>query len=319
MSLENVTHRDSKRPSERPRDREYHRRFSFGVPHATGSPPVPLGGHTWPRDAPFSPPTRSVVAVEMGLPVGQSGGQTRTQGNGRQFHGGRDAEEPYHIRLICAGDTVQHHVWLSMPISILIEEAGNIFGLDPAEISLVLFSASPVTLRRESIISGPPLVAPNSSVMIFSHCPPPVPYRPHYGHQTPPPQVMVAHGGFASAAPPVSPFISSKLLSSFKLPKFDGVSKNWKTWDRSFQRFLGLHSLITYWKMVSLPPFGMFLGRKKRTSLSIFSWRIRSLLVHWRPNTSARRQNGTDTKLTFSFIMGTCFLALNLRLSCCQS
>jgi len=130
-----------------------------------------------------------------------------------------------------------------MPISILIEEAGNIFGLDPAEISLVLFSASPVTLRRESTISGPPLVAPNSSVMIFSHCPPPVPYRPHYGHQTPPPQVMVAHGGFASAAPPVSPFISSKLLSSFKLPKFDGVSKNWKTWDRSFQRFLGLHQL----------------------------------------------------------------------------
>jgi hypothetical protein len=37
--------------------------------------------------------------------------------------------------------------------------------------------------------------------------------------------------------------MSSKLLSSFKLPKFDGVSKNWKTWDRAFQRFLGLHQL----------------------------------------------------------------------------
>jgi hypothetical protein len=33
------------------------------------------------------------------------------------------------------------------------------------------------------------------------------------------------------------------LLSTFKLPKFDGVSKNWKTWDRAFQRFLGLHQL----------------------------------------------------------------------------
>jgi hypothetical protein len=31
-SLENVTQRDSKRPSKRPRDREYHRRFSVGVP-----------------------------------------------------------------------------------------------------------------------------------------------------------------------------------------------------------------------------------------------------------------------------------------------
>jgi hypothetical protein len=148
VSLENVTHRDTKRPSERPRDREYHRRFSVGVPHANGSPPVPLGGHTWPRDDPFSPPTRSVVAVEMGLPVGQSGGQTRNQGNGRQLHDGSGAEEPYHIRLICAGVTVQHRVWLSMPIFTLIEEAGDIFGLDPAGISLVLFSASPVTLRR---------------------------------------------------------------------------------------------------------------------------------------------------------------------------
>jgi hypothetical protein len=67
-----------------------------------------------------------------------------------------------------------------------------------------------------------------------------------------PPQAPVGHGGFAYAAPPVaapvgalvsSAFVGSKLLSSFKLPKFDGVSKNWKTWDRAFQRFLGLHQL----------------------------------------------------------------------------
>jgi hypothetical protein len=37
--------------------------------------------------------------------------------------------------------------------------------------------------------------------------------------------------------------VSSKLLATFKLPKFDGVSKNWKTWDRAFQRFLGMHQL----------------------------------------------------------------------------
>jgi hypothetical protein len=37
--------------------------------------------------------------------------------------------------------------------------------------------------------------------------------------------------------------INSKLLNSFKLPTFDGSPRHWKTWDRSLQRFLGLHQL----------------------------------------------------------------------------
>ena len=49
-SLDNVTQRDTKRPSERPRDREYQRRFSVGVPRSHVSPLVPLGGHAWPRE-----------------------------------------------------------------------------------------------------------------------------------------------------------------------------------------------------------------------------------------------------------------------------
>ncbi len=39
------------------------------------------------------------------------------------------------------------------------------------------------------------------------------------------------------------PALSSKLLSTFKLPKFDGVAQSWKLWEKSFQRFLGLHQL----------------------------------------------------------------------------
>jgi hypothetical protein len=35
----------------------------------------------------------------------------------------------------------------------------------------------------------------------------------------------------------------SKLLGTFKLPKFDGAAKHWKQWDRDFVRFLGLHQL----------------------------------------------------------------------------
>jgi hypothetical protein len=37
--------------------------------------------------------------------------------------------------------------------------------------------------------------------------------------------------------------VSSKLLAAFKLPKFDGSPRHWKAWDRSLQRFLGLHQL----------------------------------------------------------------------------
>ena len=37
--------------------------------------------------------------------------------------------------------------------------------------------------------------------------------------------------------------IHSKLLGTFKLPKFDGTPKAWKQWDRDFVRFLGLHQL----------------------------------------------------------------------------
>jgi hypothetical protein len=40
-----------------------------------------------------------------------------------------------------------------------------------------------------------------------------------------------------------APALNSKLLASFKLPKFDGVARSWKAWEKSFQRFLGLHQL----------------------------------------------------------------------------
>ncbi len=323
VSLDNVTQRDTKRPSERPRDREYQRRFSVGVPRSHVSPSVPLGGHAWPREDPFSPPARSIVAVEVGSPANLYGQCNGDKGNGDQTRDGRGDGTPYHIRMICAGDTVQHVVWPSMPIADLIVDAGHIFGLDPAGISLVLFSASPVTLRRETTISGPPLVAPNSSVMGFSFPPQPVSVNPvlGYGPRTPPIQTIGGHSGFTYAAPPTSPFVSSKLLSTFKLPKFDGASKNWKTWDRAFQRFLGLHQLdhVLEDDFLALRRFGLFPERKKRTNLSTSSWRIRSLWALWLPNTSVKRQSGTAMKLMFSFMMGTCSRALSLPLSCFQS
>ena len=43
--------------------------------------------------------------------------------------------------------------------------------------------------------------------------------------------------------PPITAMANSKLLGAFKLPKFDGSPRHWKAWDRSLQRFLGLHQL----------------------------------------------------------------------------
>jgi hypothetical protein len=32
-------------------------------------------------------------------------------------------------------------------------------------------------------------------------------------------------------------------LGNFKLPKFDGNARHWKTWDKTFVRFLSIHQL----------------------------------------------------------------------------
>jgi hypothetical protein len=37
--------------------------------------------------------------------------------------------------------------------------------------------------------------------------------------------------------------MSTKLLAMFKLPKFDGVARSWKAWEKSFTRFLSIHGL----------------------------------------------------------------------------
>jgi hypothetical protein len=79
--------------------------------------------------------------------------------------------------------------------------------------------------------------------MVFNLGPQSFGTAPDYGSRTPQAQLGLGHGGVNFTAPPVGSYVNSKLLSTFKLPKFDGVSKNWKTWDRAFQRFLGLHQL----------------------------------------------------------------------------
>jgi hypothetical protein len=140
--------------------------------------------------------------------------------------------------LIFEGNSVIHRVWPTMGIHQLMSEAGSIFGLDPSEIMLVLFSTVvPTTLHRDATISGPPRILHGARVMVFnipgcsgSASARTVPERGQGRHYIP-----------EDILPP-QPF-NSKLLSTFKLPKFDGVAKSWKVWEKSFQRFLGFHQL----------------------------------------------------------------------------
>jgi hypothetical protein len=113
-----------------------------------------------------------------------------------------------------------------MEISRLMFETGSLFGIHPSEIALILFCGVPTSLQRNATIFGPPRVTPGSTVMVF-HVPG---LRPMAQHPARP------------VDPPI-PAVSTKLLATFKLPKFDGVARSWKQWEKSFHRFLGIHQL----------------------------------------------------------------------------
>ena len=239
----NVTSRDVKRPKERARDREYKKRFSMesskemgrGSPSTPFSPP--LGGHPWPREEEKS--ERAEVMIDS-TPLGGQPSRSQLLGRDRRDLAATGVETPFQIRLVFEGNSVYHRVWASMPIIQLIDEASDIFGIESNHISLVLLSVSPTTLKRESTVSGPPRLDPNAVVMVF-HVPPSSHLRRPSGDDGfRPPEV--GHGFQLARSVPV-PILNSKLLSSFKLPKFDGVARSWKAWDKAFQRFLGLHQL----------------------------------------------------------------------------
>ncbi len=158
----------------------------------------------------------------------------------RTIQGG--TETPFSITLVFEGQSVSHRVWATMPISQLISEAGDIFGLDKHLILLVLVAAIPTPISKSSTIAGPPRILPDATVMIFV-LPDPGYSDPGHGNfppRTPGPIVPYVDHSYAQRT---GPTLNAKLLSSFKLPKFDGAARNWKAWDRAFQRFLGLHQL----------------------------------------------------------------------------
>ena len=221
----NVTTRDSRRPKERERDKEYRRSTllpnELPITLSTGSPGTMVVGRG------ERSPLQSVHSPAPSVPSPGLGPGTASR-NHRVFQ----------ILLIYNGQTVGHQVYDSMPILTLMEEAGAIYGLDPAWIILMLFSLTPVTLRRDGLVSGPPRVEAGATVFVFEVV---IPGQRLQGNLVPIPPSQRALA--QPQSPPVTTMVNSKLLAAFKLPKFDGSPRHWKAWDRSLQRFLGLHSL----------------------------------------------------------------------------
>ncbi len=135
-------------------------------------------------------------------------------------------EGTFEIFLTFSGGTVVHRVWDSMPIAQLTFDAGILFGIDHQDLALILFSGSlgPTSIPRAGRVSGPPRISPESIVFVF--CVP--------GQRQLPPPPLQSHIDRESSLFGSSP----KLLASFKLPKFDGVARNWKGWEKAFTRFL---------------------------------------------------------------------------------
>ncbi len=132
--------------------------------------PPPAGGNTWPRNEQLSSSPRAEVLVMSGYSPSSFPQHTMRSVNppepgrigGSSFEDFGDEFTPYEIHLIFEGTIVSCRVWPTMSVMQLIMEAGRIFGIDPDEIVLVLFTDVPASLHRDGFLSGPPRVGQGS-------------------------------------------------------------------------------------------------------------------------------------------------------------
>ncbi len=120
---------------------------------------------------PLSLPTGVLEHASMGRqnysPVPSVPSPGVTHGSGPAY-----GIQPFLITLIYNGQPVRYEVYDAMPIFSLIEDAGNIFSLDPNQIVLMLFSTVTTTLDRNGVVAGPPRLVANATVFVFAiHAP----------------------------------------------------------------------------------------------------------------------------------------------------
>ncbi len=183
--IQNITERDTKRQRDKPKDMDYRRRFSISDLPANFVPPPERhsaiwesqsGVFSWPKDKRAS--GGNVVTSDLGRRgVIRDGRIVFTPVPSALSPGGT----PFGIKLIHMGQEVNHQVQDRMLVSRLTEEAGEVFGLDPEFIILMLCTTSPEVLDKCATMAGPPRVFPNTSVYVCFVCT----AQPSY---TPPPE-----------------------------------------------------------------------------------------------------------------------------------
>ncbi len=163
---------------------------------------------------------------------------------------------------------MEHRVTPVMLVDQLAEEAADVFGLDSHGMVLVLFGAQPHTLQLQRRLLDPTPVGPGATVLIFDV---------RMGQRNP----SLPHPAIPTTIPePQTDHFSSKLLANFKLPTFDGISRNWKQWNKTFIRFLAIHQLNgvieeTFMSILPLTPRA-FAANK----MVIICWKMLSSLLH---------------------------------------
>jgi hypothetical protein len=110
---QNGTVRESRRPKEREKDKEY-RRFNLSTNEFTT---FPLG----------NPKQHAILGRVDHSPVPSVPSPGLGAGSSQR------KDQVFQITLVYNGQSVKHQVYESMPILTLMEEAGFIFGLDPAQ------------------------------------------------------------------------------------------------------------------------------------------------------------------------------------------
>ncbi len=255
--IRNVTIRESKRPKARLQDHEYNRRSSI-YPSTriqlaqSGSPPM---GNMIPTNRPESS-TRGGLGVQRDLDIeesthrqtrygpfdfGSRKGMPPTPQMGTSTGENEPGPDWFEIVLIFEGIARRHRVFEHMLVSQLVVDAAILFRISAEDVVLMLFGMLPATLMQENRISDPPRVGPGTVVLVF--CIAGATRRDQRNQSTNPDGNNISSDGTGAQIHSSGGFASSKILGNFKLPKFDGNARYWKTWDKTFVRYLSIHNL----------------------------------------------------------------------------
>jgi hypothetical protein len=152
--VENMTTRETKRPKERNKDKEYRR---LTMTRSDMPPVVPPVSESVGARVLDNGSLRQFYASPTPVPSPSSSGQP----GGPQTHfSGEPLSSPnlpFTIQLVCEGRSVSQQVTERLPVVYLVYEASAIFGINPDDIQLMYFSMFPTMLDRASTLSGPPV------------------------------------------------------------------------------------------------------------------------------------------------------------------